>query len=247
MVILIDVGNSNIVLSQYDNNTLSDTYRYTTDKSKTADEYYVILKPVIEKATDCVISSVVPELNEIFKSLFDKYFGFTPMFISPGVKTGVKIKVDNPKEVGADLVSAAAGALDTFGDNVIVIDMGTATTLTLIKDKVITGVAIMSGLVSQRDCLVGGASQLSQFEFKTPQSVLATNTIDCLNAGILYGHVTMLSGMIERVREEYQTDAPVVITGGASRFIESLVPAGFHVEPELILQGLIKIYQKNKR
>ncbi|MEC9484996.1 MAG: type III pantothenate kinase [Candidatus Izemoplasma sp.] len=246
MVILIDIGNSNIVLSQYDNNTLSETYRYTTDKSKTTDEYYVILKPVIEQATYAVISSVVPELNEIFKSLFEKYYDFTPMFISPGIKTGVKIKVDNPKEVGADLVSAAAGALDTFGDNVIVVDMGTATTLTLIKNRVITGVAIMSGLVSQRDCLVGGASQLSQFEFKTPRSVLATNTIDCLNAGILFGHITMLEGMIKRVKEEYKIDAPVVITGGASRFIESILPSDFHLEPELILHGLIKIYQKNK-
>ncbi|MCF7925455.1 MAG: type III pantothenate kinase [Candidatus Izimaplasma sp.] len=246
MIVLIDVGNSNIVLSQYQNNKLSETYRYTTDKSKTADEYYVILKPVIEQAKDAIISSVVPELNEIFKSLFEKYYHLTPTFVSPGIKTGVKVKVDNPKEVGADLVSAAAGAIDQYGDDVIVIDMGTATTLTYIKNRVITGVAIMAGLVSQRDCLVSGASQLSQFEFKKPKSVLATNTIDCLNSGLLYGHITMLEGMIKRVKEEYHTNAPVLITGGASRFLTPILNSDIHYEPALILNGLIKIYQKNK-
>lgn len=246
MILLIDIGNTNIVMSQYDNDTLGESYRFRTHKTRTTDEYYVLLKPVIENVSDVIISSVVPELNEIFKTIFEKYYTITPTFVSPGVKTGVKIKADNPKEVGADIVSDAAGAISLYGNDVIVIDMGTATTITYVKDQAISGVFITAGLMTQRNAIIGGASQLSQFEFKTPKEILGKNTIDCLNSGLLNGHATMIEGIVSKIKKNYPGNPEVVITGGASRFLESVIEdKTIHFEQQLILKGLIEIYKKN--
>jgi len=245
MINLVDIGNSNIVIATYKNG-INNTYRYTTDKTKSVDEYYAILKDVLDGSKGMIISSVVPELNIIFKNLSIKYLSFEPMFVGPGLKTGVRIVVDNPKEVGADLVASAAAALVHYGDDAIIIDMGTATTITLIEDKIIKGVAITAGLVTQRDCLIGGTSQLSGFEFKKPQDVIATNTIDCLNSGLLFGHAKMLDGMVEALKKDRKKDLPVLLTGGASRFVNDLVDEDVIYDDYLLLKGLVAIYQKNK-
>lgn len=245
MIILVDIGNSNIVLSKYDGK-INETYRYKTDTSKSIDEYYVIFKDVIKGAHDMVISSVVPELNVIFRNLAIKYLNIEPKFIGPGVKTGVKIVVDNPKEVGADLVASAAAVISEYGENAIIVDMGTATTFTLIEKKVIKGVSITTGLVTSRDALVSNASQISQFEFKTPSKVIATNTIDCLNSGLLYGHSFMIKGIIKEIKKQHNCDFQVIITGGASRFIKDLFDSTYVFDDLLILKGLVSIYQKNK-
>ena len=244
MIILVDIGNSNIVLSKYDGK-INQTYRYKTDSSKSIDEYYVIFKDVIKEARGMIIASVVPELNVIFKNLSIKYLNIEPMFIGPGVKTGVQIVVDNPKEVGADLVASAAAVIGEYSDNAIIVDMGTATTFTLIEKKVIKGVSITTGLVTSRDALVGKASQISQFEFKTPTKVIATNTIDCLNSGLLYGHSFMVKGVVEEIKKQNKCDYQVIITGGASRFIKDLFDDSFIFDDLLLLKGLVSIYQKN--
>jgi type III pantothenate kinase len=246
MIVLIDIGNSNIVIAQYDT-AFGPTYRYTTDKTKSVDEYYVLFKDVMDGATDLVVSSVVPELNIIIKNMAQKYLGITPMFVGPGIKTGVKLIVDNPKEVGADLVAAAAATIEHYGDDAIIVDMGTATTFTLLEDRVIKGAAFMAGLVTQRNCLVGNASQLSQFEFKTPEKVLGTNTIEALNSGMLYGHALMIQAMAAKIRSEYHTDAPLILTGGASRFVQDLFDETVVFDQHLVLKGLLVIYQKNQR
>lgn len=245
MVVLVDIGNSNIVLSKYDGK-INETYRYKTDSSKSIDEYYVILKDIIKGAHDMIISSVVPELNVIFRNLAIKYLNFEPKFIGPGIKTGVKIIVDNPKEVGADLVASAAAVISEYGDNAIIVDMGTATTFTLIEKKVIKGVSITTGLVTSKDALVGNASQISQFEFKTPNKVIATNTIDCLNSGLLYGHAFMIKGIVGEIKKQNNANYQVIITGGASRFMEDLFDNTYVFDDLLLLKGLVSIYQKNK-
>jgi type III pantothenate kinase len=244
MIAVIDIGNSNIVLSRYEEH-LGSPYRFTTDKTKSVDEYYVLLRDVLEGVDAIVVSSVVPELNIIIRNLGLKYYGITPLFVGPGIKTGLKIIVDNPKEVGADLVASGVAAIEEYGNHVVVIDMGTATTFTYIENKVIRGVAITAGLVTQRNCIINNASQLSQFEFKTPQKVLGTNTIDCLNAGLLFGHTLIIEGMVEKIKEEYQTNPQVVVTGGASRFIKELLHEDIIVDDYLILKGLVSIYHKN--
>lgn len=245
MVVLIDIGNSNIVIASYDNQ-FSNTYRYNTDKSKSVDEYYVLIKDVIEEVDDVIISSVVPELNIIFKNVFLKYKNIVPTFIGPGVKTGVKIVVDNPKEVGTDIVCDAAAAINHYSDTAIVIDMGTATTFSLIENKEIKGVAITTGLVTQKNAIVGNASQLSQFEFKTPNKPLGTNTVDALNNGLLFSNSLMINGMINEIKKQIKTDPKVIVTGGASRFIRDLLDEDIIYDDMLLLKGLLVIYNKNK-
>jgi type III pantothenate kinase len=245
MIILVDIGNTNIVLSRYDEE-IHDTYRYQTDTSKSIDEYFVILKDVLGDAKGMMISSVVPQLNIIFKNLAKKYLNIEPIFVGPGVKTGVKIVVDNPKEVGADLVASAAAVIKEYSDNAIVIDMGTATTFTYIENKVIKGVSITTGLITSRDALINKASQLTQFEFKTPTKIIATNTIDCLNSGLLFGHAFMIKGIVAEIKNNYNSNATVIITGGASRFIKELFDGNYIFDELLILKGLVEIYQKNQ-
>ncbi|MCK5761909.1 MAG: type III pantothenate kinase [Candidatus Izimaplasma sp.] len=244
MIILVDIGNSNIVIATH-NGKIKQTYRYNTDTSKSIDEYYVLLKEVIKDAQGMIISSVVPELNIIFKNLAIKYLNIEPMFIGPGVKTGVKITVDNPKEVGSDLVASAAAVISEYNDSAIVVDMGTATTLTYIENKVIKGVAITVGLVTSKDALVNGASQLSQFEFKTPKKVIETNTIDCLNSGLLYGHSIMIKGIVEEIKKQNKVSPLVIITGGASRFVKQMFDNSYLFDDLLLLKGLFIIYNKN--
>lgn len=246
MIILVDIGNSNIVITRYDGTSFSTPYRYNTDKTKSVDEYFVLLKDVIFDAKGIIISSVVPELNTIFKNVVKKYLNIEPIFVGPGVKTGVKIIVDNPKEVGSDLVCSAASVIENYADTAIVVDMGTATTFTYVENKVIKGVAITTGLVTQKDALVGKTSQLSQFEFRTPTRVLGTNTNDSLNAGLLYGNSFMIKGMINKIRTEYKTDPTVIITGGASRFVKDMFKEeNFFFDDLLLLKGLLVIYNKN--
>ena len=244
MVILVDIGNSNIVLATHDNK-INQTYRYNTDTTKSIDEYYVLLKDVIKGASGMIISSVVPELNIIFKNLAIKYLKIIPIFIGPGVKTGVQIVVDNPKEVGSDLVASAAAVIAEYSHTAIVVDMGTATTFTYIEKKVIKGVSITTGLVTSKDALVNEASQLSQFEFKTPTKIIETNTIDCLNSGLLYGHLFMIKGIVKAIKEYYKTDPIVIITGGASRFVKEMFNSKYIFDDLLLLKGLLVIYQKN--
>lgn len=246
MIILVDIGNSNIVITRYHDDAYSTPYRYNTDKTKSVDEYFVILKDIIYDAKAIVISSVVPELNIIFKNLVKKYLHMDAMFIGPGVKTGIRIITDNPKEVGSDLVSSAAYTTEYYSKDAIVVDMGTATTFTLIEDKIIKGVAITAGLVTQKNAIVGNASQLSQFEFRTPTKVLGSNTVDALNNGLLFGNSCMIKGMIERIKKSTKKNVKVIITGGASRFVKDILQEEDYIfDDMLLLKGLLVIYNKN--
>ena len=246
MIILVDIGNSNIVITRYDGKSFSTPYRYNTDKTKSVDEYFVLLKDIIFDAKGIIISSVVPELNVIIKNVVKKYLNMDPLFVGPGVKTGIRIITDNPKEVGSDLVCSAASVIENYADTAIIVDMGTATTFTYIENKVIKGVAISTGLVTQKDALVGKASQLSQFEFKTPTKILGTNTNDSLNAGLIFGNALMIKGMVDKIKSEYKTEPKVIITGGASRFVkDTLKEYDFIFDDLLLLKGLLVIYNKN--
>ncbi|MFH5881027.1 type III pantothenate kinase [Liberiplasma polymorphum] len=245
MRLYIDIGNSNIVIGK-GMDTIIETYRYSTDQSKSSDEYYTMLRHHFDEVDMVLIASVVPQLNTTFKTFIARYFNIIPMFIGPGIKTGVKLKTDNPKEVGADLVAGAAGAIDKYGDSAIIIDMGTATTFTYIEDKVLKGVSITIGLDSSRNCLVSKASKLLQFEFEDPKNVLGTNTVDALNAGLLFGHAFQVIGMVKNIKAVYNNKGvPVIITGGASKLIRSILPESYNFDENLILDGLIAIYKKN--
>lgn len=245
MIILVDIGNSNIVVTQYLDG-FKETYRFNTDKDKSNDEYYVLLQNVIKDAKGMIVSSVVPELNMIFKNLAQKYLNIEPMFVGPGVKTGVQIMIDNPKELGSDIVSDAVGAM-SFHDteNAIIVDMGTATTVSILENKVIKGVSICAGLMTQRNALVGNASQLSQFEFKVPKNVIGTNSIDSLNSGLLLGHKYMIEGLVSEMKKNHKKIPKVIITGGASKFMIGILDSNFIFDEHLLIKGLYTIYSRN--
>lgn len=245
MIILIDIGNTNIVIGEY-TNSIGEIYRFQTDKSKSSDEYYIYLRDILKNATGIIITSVVPELNNTFKELFNKYLKLDPIFVGAGIKTGVKIITDNPKEIGSDIVTGASGAISEYGDNTIIVDMGTATTFTLIKEKAIKGVVITAGLITQKNALIGGASQLTQFEFKTPKKILGTNTVDCLNSGLLYGHAFMIENIVNEIKKQNNiNEIKVIITGGVSVLLKDLFKEKYIFDDYLLLKGLVNIYHKN--
>lgn len=242
MLYTIDIGNSNIEIARHAEPV--ETFRFETVKNRSSDEYYQRFKELLTDCDDVVISNVVPALTPVFETLFDRYYGLTPLFVGPGVKTGVKLPVTNPKEVGADLVSAAAGALKYGSKRAIIIDMGTATTVSVMEDGALRGVSIMIGLDSARACLVERASQLSEFPFVIPASPLGDSTVTALNAGFLYGHAYQIIGFVDALKTP-GTD--VYVTGGAMRHIASLLPESYRRDPRLIHWGLKRIAESNKR
>jgi type III pantothenate kinase len=245
MIVLVDIGNSNIVLAQY-TNQIDKVTRYNTNREKAINEYIRLFHDFIEGATEIVVSSVVPELNKVFRAIQEE-LNIPVLFVGPGIKTGVKIKIDNPKELGTDIVCDALGAYSNYHETVIVVDMGTATTITLSKNKTVLGVSICAGLITQKTALIGKASQLAQFEFTHPQKAIGTNTIDSLNNGLLLGHSYMIQGIINQIRKEQGQEIPVVVTGGASIFMRNILPMDYIFEPNLLIKGLIEIYHKNSK
>lgn len=247
MLLYIDIGNSNIVIGK-GNDDIKETYRYKTDSTRSSDEYYAMLKHLFDDVTDVVIASVVPQLNTAFKTFLIRYFDITPLFVEPGIKTGVAVKTDYPKEVGADLIAGAAGAKSCYDDTAIIIDMGSATTFSYVEDGTIKGVSITIGLDMAKAALVEKASKLIQFEFQKPNGVLGTNTIDALNSGFLYGHVFQIRGFVEAIREaQGNRNIPVIMTGGAAKLLKVLMPDDYIFDDLLVLKGLAFIYNKNRR
>ncbi len=244
-ILAIDIGNSNINIG-LGSGTLEDTYRYTTDIHRSADEYHGLLKHLFEGVDTVIIASVVPQLNTTFKTFIQRYFAIDAVFVGPGVKSGVKIQTDNPKEVGADLVASAAGTIEKYADTAAIVDMGTATTFTALLKREITGVAITVGLDSGKDCLIGKAAQLLQFSFETPSAPLGKNTVDALNAGLLYGHAAQVEGMVGHIVGD-RTDVPVIVTGGASRLIDGLLPSHYIFDEHLVLEGLMVIAKNHAK
>ncbi len=242
MLYTIDIGNSNIEIARHTDPV--ETFRFETVKNRSSDEYYQRFKDLLTECDQVVISNVVPALTPTFETLFERYYKVSPVFVGPGVKTGVKLPVTNPKEVGADLVSAAAGALEYGSKRAIIIDMGTATTVSLIEDGALRGVSIMIGLDTARTCLVERASQLSEFPFVIPPSPLGDSTVTALNAGFLYGHAYQIIGFVDALKSE---DTDVFVTGGAMRLIGRLLPESYRQDPLLIHWGLKRMAESNKR
>lgn len=242
MLLTIDIGNSNIELARHQESLL--TARFETDKKRSSDEYYQRLTPYLEGVKRVVISSVVPSLVPVFHTLFNHYLKIDPLFLGPGVKTGIKLPTENPKEVGADLVSVAAGVCDKYGPHAIIIDMGTATTVSVVKDRALAGVSIMIGLDSAKEALIDKTSLLPDFMYKLPAKPLGDNTLSALNAGFLYGHFYQIEGFIRALKEPAMA---VVITGGAAKVIAALFPEDYIYDPTIIHHGLAVIDAKNTR
>lgn len=256
MILAIDMGNTNIVIGCVDEEKVLFEERLATDLSKTELEYVVIFKTVLElygiekeKVTGAIISSVVPQLVNIIKSAVYKLIKVEPMVVGPGVKTGLNILMDEPRRVGSDLIVDAVAAINNYGTPLIVIDMGTATTMSVIdrKGNYIGGV-IMPGIKVSVDSLVSRTAQLQRISLDAPDKVIGKNTINCMKSGVIYGNASCIDGMIDRLADEMGealSDIKVVATGGLARVILPQCRHNIIQDDELLLKGLKIIYDKN--
>lgn len=247
MVLLVDVGNSNIVFGFYDGKTISNTFRLKSFTDKTSDEYYLLLRSVFSsyEIKDVMISSVVPIITSALKKLFQTYYHIDAKIIGPGVKTGVQLKVDDPKTVGADMICDAAGAAALYNEAIIV-DLGTATKYIYMKNNTFYGCSIAPGVAISMKALVSNAALLPNVELICPKKVIATNTVACMQSGVIFGAASQVDGMIERIREEIKNDTiPVIATGGLSSLIVPLCKNEIVHKTNLTLDGLLEIYNKN--
>ncbi len=254
MILTIDIGNTNIVLGGFDDEKLRFISRISTNAKKTDAEYATKLKSILSlygvdesEVSGAAISSVVPILTQTMANAIKIVFKVKAVIVGPGIKTGINLLADNPAQVGADLICACVAAAKLYTPPVLIIDMGTATKFMLVDEsKSLTGVSIMPGVEISLKALTGGAAQLPQISLVPPKKLLGTNTIDCMRSGIIYGNAAMLDGMIDRIGDEVKSELTIVATGGLSR---SIIPYCRHdviLDDDLILKGLLIIYNKNK-
>lgn len=253
MILTIDMGNSNIVVGGIDENRLYFEERITTDHRKTSLEYAIVLKNILEinkvKRSDiegAIMSSVVPPLNAPVSSAVKKIIGKKPMLVGSGMKTGLNIKVDNPKTVGGDRIVAAVAAIAQYKGPIIIIDMGTATTLDVIdKNSCYIGGVILPGITVSLNSLVSNTAQLPQINLDVPKRVIGKNTVECMRNGIMYGNAAMLDGLIDRIEHELGEPATLIATSGMARFIIPLCNHKITYVPDLLLRGLLILYRQN--
>ena len=254
MILTIDVGNTNIVLGTWSEGKLDFVSRLETDRQKTGDSYAVALKSILElyavrprAIQGAIISSVVPQISGPIAGAVERLTGHRPLFVGPGVKTGLNILIDNPAQLGSDIVADAVAVLHKYDMPVIVIDMGTATKIsTLDKQGNFLGCAIMPGLSIGVDALTDRTAALPQIALEAPRSVIGTNTIDSMQSGAVYGAASMIDGMIGRFEEQLGDTATVVATGGLSGDIVPHCRRHILHDPNLLLEGLYRIYTRNQ-
>lgn len=253
MVLVIDVGNTNIVLGVYKEKELKFHWRIATSRQKTEDEWAMSIKALFEDVgvtfqsiEGIIISSVVPQIMFALEQMCKKYFHIKPMIIGPGIKTGLNIKYDNPKEVGADRIVNAVAAIALYGSPLVIVDFGTATTYCYINEKrEYMGGAIAPGISISTEALYTRASKLPRIEITRPTQVVGKNTVNAMEAGIFYGYVGQVDGIVNRIKSQADTSPTVIATGGLASLIASEAESIDIVEPFLTLKGLQMIYEKN--
>lgn len=254
MLLAIDVGNTNIVLGCFDGDKILFRERLSTNQQATDLEYISGIKMALDMhgvekdaIQDAIISSVVPSVTSTLREAVGKYIRKRVMVVGPGIKTGLSIMIDNPAQLGSDLVVDAVAGLQEYSAPMIIIDMGTATTLSLINEKKqYIGGVISTGMAASMDALVSRTSQLPKISFEPPKKIIGSNTIDCMKSGILYGTACMLDGMITRMEQELGQPCTVIATGGLARIVVPLCTHEMILDDDLLLKGLYAIYQKNK-
>ncbi|AEE96654.1 type III pantothenate kinase [Mahella australiensis] len=255
MILVMDIGNTNIVLGVYDDKKLISYWRIATDKNKTADEYGLSITQLFayehlsaETIDGIIISSVVPPIMYSIEHMCRKYFHRDPLVVGPGIKTGMNIKYDNPKEVGADRIVNAVAAYETYGGPDIIIDFGTATTFCAVSDKgEYLGGAIAPGIKISSDALFERTARLPRVELAKPDTVIAKNTVNSMQSGIVYGYVGLVDYMVRRMALELDAGKPhVIATGGLARLIASESETIEKTDNLLTLEGLRIIYCRNQ-
>lgn len=246
MTLLFDVGNTNINIGIVEDETIQMTYRLKTEVNRTADEYYIQIKHLFDpkEIHRIAISSVVPRITEKLIDISRRHLGQEPLVVGPGIKTGIKIQTDHPKEVGADLICDAVAVMNR-DHPVLVIDLGTANKYIYVKNKTILGAIISPGVVLSIKALVGNTALLPDIDIDVPRRVIGTNTIECMQSGVTFGVAAQVDGLIDRIAAERRESFDVVLTGGLSELIEPLVTRSVFRDENLLLKGLFEIMQKN--
>jgi type III pantothenate kinase len=254
MLFVIDVGNTNTVLGVYQNEELIHHWRIETNRYKTEDEYGMVIGSLLKYAdiqftdfTDVIISSVVPPIMFALERMSTKYFKQKPLVVGPGIKTGLNIKYDNPKEVGADRIVNAVAGIAQYGSPLIIVDFGTATTYCYIdENKNYIGGAIAPGINISTEALYTKASKLPRIELSTPTNIVGRNTVEAMQVGILYGYVGQVEGIVKRMKEQAKKEPTVIATGGLASLISKESTVIDVIDPYLTLKGLYLIYKRNK-
>ncbi len=255
MLLAIDIGNTNLVIGCFRENTLVFKARIATDKARTSDQYGVEIKNMMEAfgvqirdIDDCIISSVVPPVFNSVRTGVLKIIGKQPMVVGPGLKTGLNIQMDVPSQVGSDRIVIAVAALAEYQAPLILMDLGTATTIEVVEpENRYMGGVILPGVKISLEALTNRAAQLPGISLDKPKHVIGKNTVDCMRNGIMYGTAAMIDGLVERMEEELGHQATLVATGGMAQFIVPLCKRKIILEKDLLLKGLNILYQKNKR
>ena len=252
MILAIDIGNTNIVVGCCEEKKILLMERLTTNHTATALEYAISLKAILELSgvdkkdiNGAIISSVVPSVTYTVRTAVKKLIGVDALVIGPGIKTGLSIKTDNPAQLGSDLVVDAVAGIQEYGAPLVIFDLGTATTVSVInKEKEYLGGMILPGMMISLNAMVSGTSQLPKISLEKPKKLIGTNTLDCMKSGILYGTASSMNGIIDRIRDEIG-DVTVVATGGLAGTIVPLCRNKVILDDELLIKGLMIIYNKN--
>jgi type III pantothenate kinase len=253
MLLCIDIGNTNIVLGLWHDSAWRAHWRVRTVRDQMPDEYAMLLKALLRDGgfemtdiTRVVLASVVPPLTTIFTDLFARYLGDTTLIVGPGVRTGLRIRIDNPVELGADLVANAVAAYHRFRTACIIVDFGTATTFSAVsKAGDFLGVAIAPGLGVAAEALSSRTAQLPRVSLVPPPAAIGKNTVHSMQSGLVFGYAGLVEGLIRRIRSELGGDAQVVATGGLSKVLAPLSEQITAVDPWLTLEGLRLIAERN--
>lgn len=255
MILAIDIGNSNIVLGCIRDGEILFEARMATDRIKTKDQYCAELKAMLElfrvspvEIDGCIVSSVVPQIQQSLVEATERLTGKACLTVGPGLKTGLRIKIDNPAQAGSDLIVGAVAAIDAYGTGLCVIDMGTATTICAIgREGAFLGGTIAPGVMLSLNALTSGTAQLPGISLEKPKKVIGTNTVDSMRSGILLGSAAMLDGMVERIEAELGYPTKVIATGGLAKYIVPLCKREMIIDDNLLLHGLEILYKRNAK
>lgn len=255
MILTVDIGNSNIVLGGVTGNDIVFEARLRTDTTKTSDEYCIDLKMILDvygiKTEDIegsIIGSVVPQVLNSVRTAIKKLTGKTALVVGPGLKTGLNIKIENPAQTGADLVVGCVAALREHKPPMIVIDMGTATTMVVLdKDGALIGGSISPGVKISMDALTDRTALLPGLQLDQPKRAIGRNTIDCMRSGIMLGNACMIDGMVERMEAELGQKAIVIATGGIAKFVIPMCQTPIIYDKDLLVKGLAALYRDNRK
>jgi len=248
-IIAVDIGNTETCIGIGTENSW-ESFRFTTRTTITSDEWLMIMKTTLpdkkDKLKGSIVCSVVPQVNKVFIDALSKYTQSSPLVLGPGVKTGLSVIIDNPKELGPDRIANSVGGFEKAGSPVIIVDLGTATTIDVVnKKKEYVGGAIAPGLKISLEALVSKTASLKSVDFTVPKDVIGKNTYDAIQSGVIFGHTSLIDGLIEKSLQELGEEASVIITGGLGGLIKDYLNIKAEFYENLTLDGLAKIYEIN--